>query len=168
MRRKTELYETASDKLNAVFELHKSKGIDIKAITEKKFFALFQNNSDKKDAIQYSSITDIDSFVGCIGEYTGQFSIEGKGVCLIDLPWRYIDTTKKDTDDYKLLTTKIGAVFQPKPNSKTSVIVIRGDLRGTSEKLDAVFELCRSKKIEVKAITEKKFWMLFEDNNPFR
>lgn len=96
--------------------MHKSKGIDIKAITEKKFFALFQNNSDKKDAIQYSSITDIDSFVGCIGEYTGQFSIEGKGVCLIDLPWRYIDTTKKDTDDYKLLTTKIGAVFQPKNN----------------------------------------------------
>lgn len=98
-----------------------------------------------------------DSLVDYIGEYTGQFPIEGKSICFIDFEGDYRDQESISINDYKLLSNSIGVVFQPKPNSKTSLIVIRDDFCGVSDKLNAALELIKSGKIDAKAITEKNF-----------
>ena len=94
-----------------------------------------------------------------IGEYTGQFSLKGRRICLIDLNYTY-SGEGRTISDYKFYADLNGAVFQSKPNKKTDLIIIRGDWRCSSDKLDAVFELLKSGETEVKAITEKKYWAL--------
>ena len=148
-----------SNQLNAVIKLCKSGKTEIKAITEKKFWTMIQNDNDQKNLEQYLSITDLDAFADFIGEFKGQFSLKGKRICLIQLGDRYYGG-EKTISEYKFYADLNGAVFQQKPNRNTDLIIVRGDWRCSSDKLDAVFELCKSGKKEIKAITENKFWEL--------
>ena len=120
-------------------------------------------NTDIRGVNFVSDYSYADSLVDYIGEYTGQFSLEGKSICFIDTDWDYRVQTIS-VSEYKPVIASLGAIFQQKPNTRTALIVIRDDFSSISDKLNAVLELIQNGKIEIKAITEEKFWNIV--NNP--
>ena len=120
-------------------------------------------NTDIRGVKFVSDYSYADSLVDYIGEYTGQFSLEGKSICFIDTDWDYRVQTIS-VSEYKPVIASLGAIFQQKPNTRTALIVIRDDFSSISDKLNAVLELIQSGKNEIKAITEEKFWNIV--NNP--
>lgn len=91
-----------------------------------------------------------DYVVESIGEYTGQFPLEKKGIMYPD----HADY------DFKALINSLGAVYHNKPNSNTGLLLIPEYFwwdKNTREKVKVAIDLAKDGKANLLASTESKF-----------
>ena len=89
-----------------------------------------------------------DFVVDQLGEYKGQFSLEKKSVYYIP---HFMSAKLKP----KVIS--LGAIYQPKPNGKTALLIIEDDFSRKSDELNSVIDLIKTGKAEILAIKESKF-----------